>query len=1336
MTWLINTTAKPTLTIGGEDYSDLLVSMTVNDQSVNNTGMMLTTGTINLVEQPGGHRLEDYSKEKFGRGQIVLLDLTIDGQTRRHPRGYLYLLDSTYNNESRSQELTVGCILTLYNLTDNIENLRGFSVFKLPKDATFSDLDSALQTEGKFLWQNNQGQILKRSFFGSDGGGSNKYPAAWVSVRDYTALASSPLGAGSVVPDTVEVGYSWVETVEDQGNSGCTGPISDVNVIAGGTGYVDGTTADVELSGGSGTGAKATVVVSGGGVVTVTITKRGQTYKKDDRVYPNLPRSGSGDDALIKVSDADCDEPNPDGKPYDEDIMESTYWLEHPAQLKKKQVVCQTLRSGLKECRTITVNDAKKTFSVRKTSLNRRNYGGTGGSVTTETSITQGPACELQGAYYAEYYAWEVAKQGGNFGGIKLKGLETVVQNKSEKVYTYGSGGEVIKTVEYRYQNMLSAMTQNDWRPGGAEVTTGYDPFNPPLNTGRGFLVTPPKDKMFMQSKLTTTYQYNDETTISLEETLQSSAQCNGVGIFPPNGARVLQNIDADNNGTLTTTKRTSRGAQLNPDQPPRNPGDDPDGDDSPCAPPQGYSNVTHNAIYTEESTKYSPTAAGSITFNTQMPYNVPCDKEAAARNRASNYAKTQRALIEGDAAGVRVAEAMRPEIFGYYPGMPFSFVDRTEAKVVKLRMNGSGWALSNNEALFSTDGCFIGLSNGTPSIGSNVPDPINPGIKSTPEQRAAAYDPPVIEDETGVDLGRGDQPDVTEVIGIDIPVALGTYTGFGDDGLGIVPQWKDPIDITVLWDLQCYVSGEKVAAEAVLLEVDGIGTLPESSDTLLTGPSGVLIPDLFDPSNIGLPEKTMFVTVGAPITDQTFFVMTGPQPPGQIFSVETGAPPPDVTFMVDTRQVWQIDVAESPFMVTVFADPVPEGNIFDVRTSATPADRIFDVSVMATPPESTPNGQTFQVITGQTYEITVDVAVPDFTYLISTGQRPAPDPDYIFGVSVGGDDAPPIPDPHVIHSVRVSYQPPDQLFRFLVVDEMAISAGEPAFTVITSATPSDFTFMVETGAPPVNPANIFNVTAQAEGANRIFDVNVIQKYDVRMNANPLNYQVQDGTEAGIYRVTGHGLVYAVNPEIRGYVGQNLQFTVDTPANPLWITAVNDNSGTPVTAEQATVLGNGSTTGVVRCQFHQAGQYYYASDSPDGPICPLIIEELFAPDPLQTFAVTIGARAVDPDNSFAITTSAQPADVNHIVIAFAKPAGTTFDVKVIENVTINAVDQVFNIGALDQVFNVTRVNLRDVTVADRIDVAVLDGVIEVAVLDDLIEVAALDDLFEVEASEP
>ena len=103
-------------------------------------------------------------------------------------------------------------------------------------------------------------------------------------------------------------------------------------------------------------------------------------------------------------------------------------------------MVCQTLRGGQKECRTIGER-RKENIQRSQNRLNRRNYGGTGGSVTTEASITQGPACEPQGAYYAEYYAWESAKQGGNFGNIKLKGLKPSFRTKRRRFTPTAAAG-------------------------------------------------------------------------------------------------------------------------------------------------------------------------------------------------------------------------------------------------------------------------------------------------------------------------------------------------------------------------------------------------------------------------------------------------------------------------------------------------------------------------------------------------------------------------------------------------------------------------------------------------------------------------------------------------------------------------------------------------------------------------------------------------------------------------------------------------------------------------------------------------------------------------------
>jgi hypothetical protein len=57
-----------------------------------------------------------------------------------------------------------------------------------------------------------------------------------------------------------------------------TSNIKTVGAITGGAGYVNGTYTNVTLTGGTGSGAKATVVVSGGSVTSVTVTARGAAY--------------------------------------------------------------------------------------------------------------------------------------------------------------------------------------------------------------------------------------------------------------------------------------------------------------------------------------------------------------------------------------------------------------------------------------------------------------------------------------------------------------------------------------------------------------------------------------------------------------------------------------------------------------------------------------------------------------------------------------------------------------------------------------------------------------------------------------------------------------------------------------------------------------------------------------------------------------------------------------------------------------------------------------------------------------------------------------------------
>jgi hypothetical protein len=76
-----------------------------------------------------------------------------------------------------------------------------------------------------------------------------------------------------------------------------TGPIGSLGSITGGSSYTTGTYTNVALTGGSGTGALATIVVSGGAVTTVTVTYEGRDYATSDSLSAaaaSIGGTGSG----------------------------------------------------------------------------------------------------------------------------------------------------------------------------------------------------------------------------------------------------------------------------------------------------------------------------------------------------------------------------------------------------------------------------------------------------------------------------------------------------------------------------------------------------------------------------------------------------------------------------------------------------------------------------------------------------------------------------------------------------------------------------------------------------------------------------------------------------------------------------------------------------------------------------------------------------------------------------------------------------------------------------------------------------------------------------------
>jgi hypothetical protein len=85
---------------------------------------------------------------------------------------------------------------------------------------------------------------------------------------------------------------------------GGEGKIVSLGTIVGGSLYTDGTYEDVPLTGGTGTGAEATIEVEDGAVTSVTITKDGKGYAVEDELSASAAKvggTGSGFKVPVKT---------------------------------------------------------------------------------------------------------------------------------------------------------------------------------------------------------------------------------------------------------------------------------------------------------------------------------------------------------------------------------------------------------------------------------------------------------------------------------------------------------------------------------------------------------------------------------------------------------------------------------------------------------------------------------------------------------------------------------------------------------------------------------------------------------------------------------------------------------------------------------------------------------------------------------------------------------------------------------------------------------------------------------------------------------------------------
>lgn len=207
----INTTTPTRIWINGKEYTEFMVSGSVSDESTLSNSIVKTSGTITLG---GVHDSIIVQEFPVPIGSTIIVQCTLPGnRSTRHPRGTLYVVNTTVNYEQQTVTLEVGCSLYLASVyensfTDRIRSLFNFipeniDVFDI-QNYDFSELGNVLQALGYVMYQDKNGRVQLVSAF-RNGFGSIKSSGKFTSYDDSTAISIESLSDTSSLIDPSEL---------------------------------------------------------------------------------------------------------------------------------------------------------------------------------------------------------------------------------------------------------------------------------------------------------------------------------------------------------------------------------------------------------------------------------------------------------------------------------------------------------------------------------------------------------------------------------------------------------------------------------------------------------------------------------------------------------------------------------------------------------------------------------------------------------------------------------------------------------------------------------------------------------------------------------------------------------------------------------------------------------------------------------------------------------------------------------------------------------------------------------------------------------------------------
>jgi|TARA_R100000482_G_scaffold44225_1_gene15474 Cys-rich repeat protein len=205
----INTSTEIKIYINSVDVTQYLIQGSISEDSAYSSNIITSRGQIVLG---GTTDIFDFNRTKYPIGSSVDIWCVLDnGLITKHPKGRLYIMNSSTNIEDRTLSLEVGCSLafisereeqyrtkvqSLWGLLSS-DDLRSFKV----TETTLSNLSQYLECVGKVIFQDKYGYVQTVKAFGSNGIGAYAGTPKLVSFDTDTAVSVQSIADTSIETD-------------------------------------------------------------------------------------------------------------------------------------------------------------------------------------------------------------------------------------------------------------------------------------------------------------------------------------------------------------------------------------------------------------------------------------------------------------------------------------------------------------------------------------------------------------------------------------------------------------------------------------------------------------------------------------------------------------------------------------------------------------------------------------------------------------------------------------------------------------------------------------------------------------------------------------------------------------------------------------------------------------------------------------------------------------------------------------------------------------------------------------------------------------------------------